>query len=224
MKNVKYSIKFVKKKEHADLLYDGTLYMNAANYYAELERISGTRGIGDIREAAISYSKQIQKCPSLYIYCMFAVFDNNIIDNKIKISNEIIKNFECIKGYAVVIEYDKFEKALDKLDSKYSYCRGLVDYKTITEKDTIKFLTSNNNDHLFIKHPVFTPQQEYRIVVEENAKREKIEKIYDGINCVFLGEYKPKCFKIMEGLKEFTKIYSLETTIKDNEFTYLELK
>ena len=223
MPKIKYLIKFVSLKEYADNLLNGFLYMNAANYYAERERTSGTRGIGDIREAAISHSKQIQKSPSFYIYCMFAVFDNDIIDDKIKISNEIIKDFECVKGYAVVIEYDKFKKALDSLDSKFSYCRGLVDYKTITEKDTIKFLTSNNNDHLFIKHPAFSHQQEYRIVVEEKAKRKKAVKIYDGINCVFLGEYEPKCFYIKDEIKQFTKIYSLEKTIKDNKFTYLEL-
>lgn len=42
------------KKEYVDDLLDGKLYMNNLKYYVDLEKSTGRRGIGDVREASLA--------------------------------------------------------------------------------------------------------------------------------------------------------------------------
>ena len=50
---IKYLIKFVSQKSHADMLVAGELFMRPASYYHNLEL-----GQGDIREAFFAYQKE----------------------------------------------------------------------------------------------------------------------------------------------------------------------
>lgn len=56
-KNVEFSFKFL-KKEHVDMLLDGTLYMNTLEYYIELEKQTKIRGQGDKYEGSNVYGVQ----------------------------------------------------------------------------------------------------------------------------------------------------------------------
>lgn len=224
MEEPKYLIKFVKEEEYAKYFYSGCLYMNAAGYYLRAEGSLSDSSIRDIMEATISQKAQIYKGLSFYIYCMFSVFYKNIEGNSIKIANKMLKDFGYENGYAVVVEYEKFKKALTKLDTKFSYSYGLVNYKNISQEDTVKFLLSENTDNLFVKSPRFASQQEFRIVVEERAKLIEKRELFDEMECnVFYG-YEPKSFIIKEDIRQFSKIYSLKDSVKSNEFTYLGLE
>ena len=100
---IKYLIKFVSKKDHADTLLDGKLYMNAAAYYRNLEV-----GQGDECEGAISHNVKIFKNDDFYVYCMYAVQDNDLNENLILINEKTINDFKCSNGYLVLIKYDEF--------------------------------------------------------------------------------------------------------------------
>lgn len=160
---IKYLIKFCAKEQYADDLICGKLYMNAAAYYRHLEK-----GQGDVREGAISDSVAFFKNGNRLVYCLYSVMATDIVNGKTVISKRVIDDFECANGWAVIIEYEPFLKALSALDNEgHSWESGPVSYGRIAHVQTEHFLVSHDMTNLFIKHPDFAYQKEYRIVVND---------------------------------------------------------
>ena len=158
---IKYLLKFVAEKNHAEVLLNGTLFMRPASYYWHLEQ-----GQGDINETAIIPFARIYKHSRLPIYCMYSVMDTDIVDNTITVSGRCIKDFKCEDGYVVIIDYPQFAKRLKTLKSWGFEVQGkLVYYHVLTNADTTMLLNDNTPRNVFIKHPYFAYQKEYRITV-----------------------------------------------------------
>ena len=163
---LKYLLKFVSEKEYAEQLVSGKLFMRPALYYHRLEN-----GQGDIREAAVDSHTRMYKCSHYSIYCMYAVHAEDLRDNTIMISKRCIDDFKCENGYIVLIDAEEFKKRLPTVKTDGHGLRGgQVIYRMLTFPDVERFLTTTDTDNLFIKHPYFSYQHEYRIVVEENLK------------------------------------------------------
>ena len=102
--------------------------------------------------------------------CSFC--DNEIDNGYLNISNKCIADFDCFNGFAVVLDWKKFEERLPSLNCNghkcvyrrvdYKISRGLHDYLDIVESES-----QGKMKALFIKHPYFAYQKEYRIVVDE---------------------------------------------------------
>ena len=162
---VKYLLKFVREKEHAEALCAGELFIRPACYYHHLEQ-----GQGDLREAAISHSQCIYKKSTIPIYCMYAVEDSDINNGVALISTECIRDFKCENGYIAVVDFHEFESKLRTINSSgYEVVWGLVNYRRLSQSDTKEFLPDNSTRHLFVKYPVFSYQKEFRVVVNKST-------------------------------------------------------
>lgn len=204
---LRYLIKFVSKRSHAEDLVAGKLFMRPAIYYHKLEK-----GQGDIREAAVDSYTQMYKCTNLPIYCMYAVHAEDIKDKVINISKRCIDDFKCENGYIVLIDADEFKNRLPTVKTDgYTLLGGQVEYRTLNFQDLVHFLTTTDTGHLFIKHPSFSYQQEYRIVVEQN---------------VFELNEKPinqKEYWFPESLETISKIIPVSSLAKKGEYYLLEV-
>lgn len=90
---IAYLLKFAPKEAYIDDLISGRLYMNAAEYY------NGLPGEhGDPLEASMVLPACIYGNYRLPIYCMYAVRENNIVDNTVKIPIRMIREFGCVDG------------------------------------------------------------------------------------------------------------------------------
>lgn len=162
----RYLIKFVSQLSHAENLRSGNLFMRPASYYHDLEI-----GQGDITEGAISHQVAIYQNSQWAIYCMYTVKEDDIDrDGNIHISNRVMNDFTNSNGYAVVIDRDKFEKRLSTVKTNgYALQAGEINYHYITFEDMGKMLTKNEPLNLAIKHPYFSYQNEYRIVISRTV-------------------------------------------------------
>ena len=162
---IKYLIKFVSKEEYATSLLDGNLFMHCARYYHMLEEKYGP-GQGDLREANIIPDISMYKNVNLPIFCLYSVESEDIFDDKIVIDKSIIKDFGCEQGFLVLIEYVRFEEAIKHCKTNgYQLDAGPVSYGTPSEELIIKWFEPGEIGNLFVKHPFFKNQKEYRIVV-----------------------------------------------------------
>ena len=66
-------------------------------------------------------------------------------------------------------------------------------------------------------------QQEFRIVIHENAPLITEKKAINGIIAEFWMEYESKTYKIKDDIKSFSKSYPIENLKQDENFTYIEL-
>lgn len=159
---IKYLIKFTSAREHAESLLGGKLFMRPASYYCKLEE----QGQGDLREAAIVEGYGIYKHFALPIYCMYSVEESSIKSGSVTIDEKCIKDFKCENGFMVLLDFKMFEQMLKKVDTKdYALIAGKVNYHKLTIEDSINLLVDDSPKNLFIKHPYFHYQNEYRIVI-----------------------------------------------------------
>ncbi len=147
---IRYLIKFVSEYKYAQDLQSGKLFMHPASYYHYLEL-----GQGDLREGAISHYNRIYKNSQFPIYCLYSVYDTDINDDgMIAVSESCINDFKCSNGYAVILDFKKFQSELHNLDTKgHSLCGDVVKYHIIQLEETKKFLLDDTVDNFFIKHP-----------------------------------------------------------------------
>jgi hypothetical protein len=162
---IKYLIKFVQREEHADMLISGKLFMRPVKYYHNLEL-----GQGDKSEAGILDGIAIYKDTTIPIYCLYSVEQDEIVNGIITINKQLIDDFKCENGYLVVIKYDDFEKCLYTVETNgYELNAGKVTYAYRT-MDTLEMLINDKTGKsLFIKHPYFSRQKEYRIAVAKKV-------------------------------------------------------
>lgn len=167
---IKYLIKFVSQLEHAEQLINGEFFMRPASYYHHLEN-----GQGDLAESALIHSVAIYKNTQYAIYCLYSVDEKDIgNDGNIYISQKCIEDFHCENGFAVIIDYEKFEKLLPMIQTEgYQLWGGRVRYRKLTYEDMPNMMDMGSIDNLFTKRPYFAYQKEYRIVIAKNVSEEK---------------------------------------------------
>lgn len=204
MSDIKYLIKFVSKKNYAEDLVAGKLFMRPASYYHILEQRMGA-GQGDLGEAGIVDGICIYKHSHVPIYCLYAVMKNDIIENEILISERCIDDFHCQDGYAVLIDYKKWEPMLSKINTEgYELDAGLVSYHKLSAEDTMALLNDNTPRNLFIKRPFFSYQKEYRIVICNQVYKDNESPINE------------KTYWFSEPLDESAKIISIPSLTQIN--------
>lgn len=184
MKMIKYLAKFVTLREHAELLQHGKLFMRPASYYHRLEL-----GQGDLREAAIFEDVCIYKHSRLPIYCLYTIYDSDIKDGLCEISGRCVKDFHCENGYVVLLDIDRFGQVFHSLQTDgYAFSARNVQYKIKTPELIYNLFCNSSVDNLFIKHPFFNYQQEFRLVVEKEVYpfgEPMIDHIEYSLSCEF---------------------------------------
>ena len=108
-----YLLKFAPQEAYIDDLMNGRLYMNAAGYYHGLP---GEQG--DPLEASLACGMGIYAHWLLPIYCMYTVWESDIVDNAVVITKRMVEEFRCSDGWIGIVRYDRFERLLNrKFDS-----------------------------------------------------------------------------------------------------------
>lgn len=224
MSQIKYLIKFTSKQKFAQDLVDGIIFTNAVDYYALLHKRTNKLGMGDMKDGAISHTKQIQKNSDFLVFCTYSVYEKDIEDGTIKIPNKIMEDFECQNGYAVVIDFEKFIQDLPLLDTGgFNLRHKPITYRSLTFQDTRQMLTSKNNEHLFIKNPDLKHQQEYRILIEKHATKIIQEEMIDNQQCSVLIGYKGEPFSLHKSIDSYTKKIHLQNIKINSNYFYLKI-
>ena len=178
----KYLIKFVEKEKYANNLIAGMFFMHSAGYYHKLEQ-----GQGDIREGALSHTAMMHKNLGCPIYCMYIAYEEQCEDGIIWVDKKVLSDFKGDDRHIVIFNFNDFVNRISKtengkLKSKIETDRaisfGSVIYKYISFDDTKAFFTQNNNDHLFVKHPFFSHQHEFRIVIDDRIGKDESKTFY----------------------------------------------
>lgn len=204
---IKYLLKFTSEESHAIDLLNGKLFMRPACYYWDLEK-----GQGDLREGAVSPIGQIYKNPNYAIFCFSYVEDTDIKDGKVEIDKKLVD--DCAKnGFVTIIDFKKYEQIIDKYN--FLGCQLLgekVQYTKFSIYDTPKLIDNDNNLQLFIKHPSFSYQKEFRFVVPYKIENIFIEKEYNGTKYKEQTDYGKQVFFMKENgnLYEFSKIIKIK--------------
>ncbi len=207
---IEFLLKLVSQREHAEMLLNGTLFMRPAVYYHKQE--DKQCGQNDIGEAAVIPGVQMYKHERCPIYCMSIVTDADIEENRFVISTRCIEDFNCKTGYAVLIRYKEFAKRLPTLlCGNYTLDARPVKYQTITQGEMSKFIADDSLDNLFIKHPFFSYQKEYRIAIAQ-----QLYKPYEKV-------VEKKCFDFQSDLRDIAKCYSIPSLL-DNGKYYLHIE
>lgn len=218
--DIQYLIKFVSKKEHADILYHGDLFMHSAEYYHQFEE----QGQGDKGEASIFPGVCMYRGGEYPIYCMTAINSDNISDGNILINKRIIKDFKCDDGFLVLIDFKSFLSRLKFLETNNNpYHHQPIVYGTPSFELSAKWLCENSLDNLFVKHPFFSYQQEYRIIVFEPLHPRIEKEIHDGISMDVAYYDTSRTYRIPKGLQDISKIYQINTLQVKNDYLYIPL-
>lgn len=213
--SIKYLIKFVSKRDYAESLLDGNLFMHTAHYYHELEKKYGP-GQGDLREGNVIPGIAIYKNTDFPIFCLYAV--TKVQNGLIRVNQEIIRDFKCESGFAVVMDYNDFDMCIPQIDTGgYAVRAAPVRYGTPTEELIAKFFTDQNAETLFVKHPYFKKQQEFRIVVFKSIPRVFIRDTATGKETTEPDTSKMSItYSIPGGLRHCSELFELsKITVSD---------
>lgn len=176
MSQLRYFIKFVSCEAYANDLMDGKLFMNAAGYFWNLEA-----GRGDVREAAISDGSAMYMNADKPIYCMYVVADADVVDGSIMIEGRLIDEFCNHDGWLVVIDAQDFLAAIRPLERDGTIeGKGPVMYRSLHACDREWFFQTRSPMNLFVKHPRFAYQREYRLLGRRGLERNLVEWTIDG--------------------------------------------
>lgn len=218
--NIQLLLKFVSKREYAEDLCRGTLFMHSSQYYHHLENI----GQGDMAEASLFSGVCMYRGADFPIYCMFSVSSADINSNCIEIPERIIEDFSCSNGFVVVINYRGFINKLSLIDTNgYSLIGDQVQYGTPTFELSTQWLCSNSCEHLFVKRPWFSYQREFRIVVTEPLPPRIVPKYHDGIlmNFAYYDTY--RTYHIPNGIQDISDICTINTLSRKGSSRYINL-
>lgn len=158
--DIVYLLKFAPQEAYIDDLMDGRLYMNAAGYY---QGLPGEQG--DPLEASLTYGTGIYANWLLPIYCMFTLWESDIVDNTVVITRRMIDEFRCAEGWIGIVRYGCFERLLNrKIDSG----NGISLHSPVFYGAPAPSVTDEAFQgipyNLVIKAPKYAYQREYRII------------------------------------------------------------
>ena len=217
MKDVPYLIKFQGETVHANsLLNKGEIYMQSAQYYKELEMQTGIRGQGDIHENELfGFISVGMEFP---IYCMYAVYGNQIQNNTIVINRKIIDDFCQDGGYITICKTFDFLRQFNQFCTSDDWSAGLVQYERRTVSKDIQLLNGKNTAHFF-KREDLSYQQEFRIRINEPAERIELSE-EKSIIVKYNGEkhYRDHTYKPRTEIIHDISAFSIQYTTKDLDF------
>lgn len=153
-------LEFTPKEAYIEDLINGRLYMNATGYYHGLP---GEQG--DPLEAYMAPGACLYGYTRLPIYCTYTVRENDIVDNTVKITMRMIKEFGCADGWIGIVQYDSFERLADRrvVDGGSIYAHGPISYGVPGPK-LICEIFEGIPHNLVIKTPKYAYQREYRVI------------------------------------------------------------
>lgn len=214
---ITYLLKFTSKYIYAKDLLDGKLYMNQACYYHNLEV-----GQGDIREGAIDNQSMSYSGTSHPIYCLYAAYENQLVDNNIIVPEKLKTDFQA--EYVTVVKYKEFWQMLknNELETEYAVSFGEVKYRFLNWDDTCKILEDKKNA-CFYKKPKFKYQQEFRIMVYENLNDITEKKIIDGLEVECIVDRESKTYLFNRDLVSIAKIIKLDDCKHTDENIFINL-
>jgi len=175
-KEIKFLIKFIPEETYVDSLIDnGELFMRPLGYYAELEKQSNDKTRGDRREELLLDC--IRVCANYPIYCMYSVFNDDVIPEGILINKRAIQEFfPDGTGHFAIINYEDF---ISNLNSEYfdghAAMADLVNYGSVVWKVQQQLLTTDPQRAAFIKGSNYSYQQEFRLIVSKKLSMIKDE-------------------------------------------------
>ena len=123
------------------------------------------------------------------VICLYAVRENDIVDNTVKIPIRMIQEFGCADWWIGIVQYDSFARLADRhiAEDGSIYAHGPVLYG-VPGPQLIREIFEGNPHNPVIKTPKYTYRKEYRIIgsrpvecrllPDENHSDCKIEK-YD---------------------------------------------
>ncbi|MCL2663538.1 MAG: hypothetical protein FWE83_09465 [Oscillospiraceae bacterium] len=169
IKDIPYLIKFQgNERTYAEkLISQGQLFMQSAEAYINIEKQTGIKGQGDIREGLVFDFVRIGI--DLPIYCMYGVYLHQIEGNTISIDKRVVQDFCPEGGYITLIETMPFINQF-KAHCSYTYDIGMVIYgrKSVAQD---KRLLEKMTSALHYKSEALKYQQEFRIVVGKKLNR-----------------------------------------------------
>lgn len=202
--NIKYLLKFVDNEEYAKDLVNGKLFMRPIGYYHNNELNNGQ---SDIFEGAPFHEVRIYKNKERPVYCMTAVYEDEVDGNVIAVDSKMIEQFECQRGFAVVLDYNKFCLLIKNIEcAGHAIRAGIINYGSPTLELGGELLIDTTEQSAFIKHSMYKYQSEYRILIAENVKDDHIIHIVQG------------------GMSDsVVGVYSIETMDKSGNCYYINL-
>ena len=158
--DIVYLLKFAPQEAYIDDLMDGRLYMNAAGYY---QGLPGEQG--DPLEASLTYGTGIYANWLLPIYCMFTLWESDIVDNTVVITRRMIDEFRCAEGWIGIVRYGCFERLLNrKIDSGNGISLHSPVFYGAPAPSVTDEAFQGTPYNLVIKAPKYAHQREYRII------------------------------------------------------------
>ena len=218
---IKYLIKFIKKENLQYLLKEG-LYMNAAAYYALIERVKGKQA--DKYEGLASSHFLMYKNRNRPVWCCTAIKENAIADNVIKLDKRLFEDFfeEDLKnGCLVLFEYESFLRYFLYNKDKYRSAYGCIHYLPYQLFEDC-FVSDDWSDCIFRKNIDYSYQSEFRIAIDRPCEEITGTHEIDGKIYETLKSYKPYYFSLPK-LEKISKVYNAIELDFDGEFYFLRL-
>ena len=217
MKDIPYLVKFQGEEKHANsLLNKGEIYMQSAQYYKVLEMKTGIRGQGDIHEN--EFFDFINVGMEFPIYCMYAVYRNQLKKQNIVIEPKIIDDFCKDGGYITVCKTVDFLQQFNQFCVSDNWSAGLVQYGHRTVFEDLVLLKSKNTAHFF-KEGDLSYQQEFRIRINEPVERVQLPKEKcEIIKLKKKNYYHDHTFKTRTEIIHDISAFSIQYTTKELDF------
>lgn len=168
MRKIAYIIKFTRKKSYAEELCYGSFYMHPAHYYQHLQS-----GRGDLFEGAFSSLYIPEKQLYLPIYSMYVVYEDQIKDHTITIDVRMIDHFKA--GYATIFKWKDWLTFMESHCFSNDYTYNLVHYQMLNLEAMQYLVTHSSFEHLFFKRPLYSYQQEFRLVIHDPLDKRDID-------------------------------------------------
>ncbi|UZT82918.1 hypothetical protein [Caproicibacterium sp. BJN0003] len=184
IEHIKYFVKFYDSKLWCDRLIDGELFMQAAEHHWHTEQTLKKKYQTDGNDTRVFNCMGVNS--NRPIYCMYIVYDTDIVRNHITFSDQLLMDFcgqdnDITKISAIIIQAPQFlEKINDALlkQNLFAYS-GVVKYDKCKARD--EWLLEHNlyNAVCLFKYPIFQHQKEFRVQMRLKC---------DLVNCEIKGE------------------------------------
>lgn len=216
----KYLIKFIKEDYLQYFLTQG-LYMNAAAYYAVMEKHNKQ---ADKYEGIATSSHLMYKNRNRPVWCCTAIKEDSIKTNSIKIDKRLFEDFfdnDLEKGYIVLFEYKSFIEYFLANKDEYRSVYGCINYLPYKNFKNC-FISDDWSDCIFRKDISYSYQTEFRISIDKPCEEIVGEIEIEGKTYETLKSYKAYLFPL-PNLSNISKVYKATELYYDGNDYFLRL-
>ena len=211
-----------------DLVYNGNLFMNCAEYYRFCDKYLHIPAVGDELEGAL-FNGAIRKYSSNPLYCLYSVFQKDIVsiagERYIAIQREAVERMCCMHKSFAVIEADSFINQLIAANLCNGNMRFVqVEYGVPSIELDAENLADITGNAVYIKRPKFSYQQEARICLGTHFGTVFSVRKVAGKDILFVDgkRYMGSLYSI-GSIERFSAILSLDDVFKMKGLYYLPL-